>query len=69
MLYLGLPIKNGGSFHGKLLVITRWLLGADHLNPGDPWPRNSIRKMVAASAVMDISEPWQCEKKHMCLFT
>ena len=20
----GLPIKNGGSFHGKLLVITRW---------------------------------------------
>ena len=21
---LGLPIKNGGSFHGKLLVITRW---------------------------------------------
>ena len=28
----------------------------------DPWPRNSIRKMVAASAVMDISEPWQCEK-------
>ena len=24
MVYLGLPIKNGGSFHGKLLVITRW---------------------------------------------
>ena len=20
----GLPIKNGGSFHGELLVITRW---------------------------------------------
>jgi hypothetical protein len=21
----GLPIRNGGAFHGKLLVITRWL--------------------------------------------
>ena len=24
LLIDGLPIKNGGSLHGKLLVITRW---------------------------------------------
>ena len=24
MVYDDLPIKHGGSFHGKLLVITRW---------------------------------------------
>ena len=30
MVYLALPIKNGGSFHGELLVITRWYFSLQH---------------------------------------
>ena len=61
MVYLGLPIKNGGIFHGKLLVITRWYTFTS-LAPGSsgaveaPRPATREAARVEGMAASDIDE-------------
>ena len=48
----GLPIKNGGSFHGKLLVITS-IDGLPIKNGDFPWQTVSHNQMVISNKPMN----------------